>query len=168
MRFRVIDSQPGNRQAPSSYRSADLRDRLERLVIADLLGPASGPDEIVDERTVRGRYLVSMLAPRGSSGIPEEYGDADPGGADSEDGTADAPAPKAAAVMLPSSIGLTFAVAADATALSVTARWGRYSRVEIHEERYQRKDGGYRPVWQRTQIDATSPPIPLKPGKIAP
>src|SRR5262245_37965147 len=151
-----------------SYRSADLRDRLERLVISDILGPAGGPDEIIDERTVRGRYLVGMLAPRGSSGIPEEYDDADPGGADSEDGITDAPAPKAAAVMLPSSIGLTFAVAADARALCVTARWGRYDRVEIREERYQRPDGGYRPVWQRTQVDMTSPPIALTPGKITP
>jgi len=46
--------------------------------------------------------------------------------------------------MLPSSIGLTFAVAADASALCVTARWGCYDRVEIRDERYQRKDGGYR------------------------
>src|SRR6266508_5004417 len=113
MRFRVTASQPGDRQAAPSYRSADLRDRLERLVIADLLGPAGGSDEIVAEPTVRGRYLVGMLAPRGSSGIPEEYDDADLGGTDSEDGTTDAPPPKAATAMLPSSIGLTFAIAAD-------------------------------------------------------
>jgi len=169
MRLCVIDSQPGDRPAAVSYSSADLRDRLERLVIADLLGPAGGPEEIVGEPTVRGRYLVGMLAPRGSSGIPEEYDDADPGGADGEDGIADAPAPKAATAMLPSSIGLTFAVVADATALCVTARWGRYDRVEIQEERYKRTDGsGYRLVWRRTQVEATSPPIPLKPGKITP
>src|SRR6266487_4398698 len=94
----------------TSYPSASLRDQLEHLVIADLLGPAGGPQEIVDERSVRGRYLVGMLAPRGSSGIPEAYDDADPSGADSEDGTTDAPPPKAAAAMLPSTIGLTFAV----------------------------------------------------------
>src|SRR5438128_12448948 len=91
MRFRVIDSQPCDSQSAPSYRSADLRDRLERLVIADLLGPAGGSDEIVAEPTVRGRYLVGMLAPRGSSGIPEEYDDADLGGTDSEDGITDAP-----------------------------------------------------------------------------
>ncbi|HEX9374577.1 MAG TPA: hypothetical protein VF897_26410, partial [Roseiflexaceae bacterium] len=154
-------------QPPEPYPSAILRDRLERLVISDILGPAGGPDEIIGEQSVRGRYLVGMLAPRGSSGIPEEYDDADPGGADGEDGTTDAPASKAAAAMLPSSIGLTFAVAADASALCVTARWGRYDRVEIREERYQRKDGGYRLVWQRTPVAATSPPLALKPGKIA-
>jgi len=40
----------------------------------------------VDEPTVRGRYLVDILAPRRSSGIPEEYDDADLGGTDSEGG----------------------------------------------------------------------------------
>jgi hypothetical protein len=72
LRFRVTDTQPGSSIAALSYSSADLRDQLEHLVIADLLGPVGGPEEIVDERSVRGRYLVGMLAPRGSSGIPEE------------------------------------------------------------------------------------------------
>jgi len=164
----VTDTQPGSGSAAPSYTSADLRDRLEHLVIADLLGPVGGLEELVDERSVRGRYLVGMLAPRGSSGIPEEYDDADPGGPDSEDGTTDAPPPKAAAAMLPSTIGLTFAVAAEASALCVTARWGHYDRVMVEEERFRRTDGGYRPVWQRTQVDVTSPPIPLLHGKIAP
>src|SRR5438067_3511909 len=41
-----------------------LRDLLEEMVVADLLGPAGGPTEDVDERTVRDRYLVGVLAPR--------------------------------------------------------------------------------------------------------
>jgi hypothetical protein len=154
--------------SPEPYSSSALRDQLERLVIGDMLGPAGGPEEVIAEPTVRGRYLVGMLAPRASSSIPEEYDDTDPNGGETEDGAADAPAPKATAAMLPSSIGLTFAVAADARALCVTARWGRYTRVTIEDERYKRADGGYRLVWQRTPIDATSPPIALKPGKIVP
>lgn len=150
------------------YASSELRQRLEQLVISDLLGPCDGPNEIVDERTVRGRYLVGMLAPRGQSGIPEEYDDADMTGTDSEDGQVDAPPPKASTAMLPSSIGLTFAATLDASALQVTARWGRYERTEVREDRYRREDSTYRRVWQREQIDATSPPIVLKPGKIAP
>jgi hypothetical protein len=146
----------------------DLRDQLEDLTIRQLLGPWDGPEEIVDERSVRGRYLVGMLAPRGSSGIPEETDDGELGGTDTEDGTTEAPAPKAAAAMLPSSIGLTFAVTAEATALRVTASWGRYQRDEIHEERYQRKDGGYRKVWRRIPVTATLPAIPLAHGKIEP
>jgi len=37
---------------------SQLRTQLQTAVIADLLGPANGPHEIVDERTVRDRYLV--------------------------------------------------------------------------------------------------------------
>jgi hypothetical protein len=162
----VTHALPDTTPSATSMSSAALRERLERLVIADLLGPAGGPEEIIDEPSVRGRYLAGMLAPRGSSGIPEEYDDADPSGSESEDGSADAPPPKAATAMLPSTIGLTFAVALEATALCITARWGRYSRVEVQEERFQRPTGGYRPVWQRAQVDVTSPPIPLKHGKI--
>ena len=40
-----------------------IRDQLERTVIADLQGPAGGPEEIVDERNVRGRYLLGKHAP---------------------------------------------------------------------------------------------------------
>jgi hypothetical protein len=35
------------------------------MVRRDFLGPASGPEEEVDERTVRGRYILGLLAPRG-------------------------------------------------------------------------------------------------------
>jgi hypothetical protein len=133
-----------------------------------MLGPWDGPEEIVDEATVRGRYLVGMLAPRASSGIPEEYDDGDLGGSDGEDGAADAPPPKATTAMLPSSIGLTFAVSLEATALTVTARWGCYERVEIREDRYRRADGTYRNLWKRTPIDVTLPPIPLRHGKVGP
>jgi hypothetical protein len=145
----------------------DPRGALEDLVIRQLLGPWDGPEEIVDEPTVRGRYLVGMLAPRGSSGIPEEYDEGEIAGSDGEDGNADAPAPKAATVMLPSSIGLTFAVVLEATALSVTVRWGRYVRTTVEEERYLR-DGNYRRVWQRSPVAVTLPELPLVHGRIGP
>ena len=41
-----------------------IREELEALVMADLLGPAGGPDEEVMEDRVRERYLVGMLAPK--------------------------------------------------------------------------------------------------------
>jgi hypothetical protein len=50
----------------------DLRAQLEAAVIADLLGPADGPEEIVDERTLRDRYLVGKLGPRGQTLQPDE------------------------------------------------------------------------------------------------
>src|SRR5438128_928721 len=41
-----------------------VRDELEKLVLADLHGPAGGPDEELDEASVSERYLVGMLAPK--------------------------------------------------------------------------------------------------------
>jgi len=41
-----------------------IREELEQMVVADLLGPVGGPDEEVVERTVQDRYLVGVLAPR--------------------------------------------------------------------------------------------------------
>src|SRR6266699_6712817 len=40
-----------------------LRDELERLVLQDLLGPAAGPEEELEDSSVRDRYLVGALAP---------------------------------------------------------------------------------------------------------
>ena len=44
-------------------------------VNADLLGPAGGEEEIVDEGTIRDRYLVGVLAPRGTQSDPVEDDD---------------------------------------------------------------------------------------------
>lgn len=151
---------------PAPYPGAHVRGRLEDLVVRQLLGPWDGPEEIVDEPSVRGRYLAGMLAPRGSTGLPEEYDDNDPGGSDGEDGITDAPAPKAATAMLPTSIGLTFAVSTEATALQITARWGRYERVEVQDDRFKKADGSYRRVWQRIPMEGALPPLPLKAGKL--
>ncbi len=45
-----------------------IREELERMVLNDLIGPVSGPDEEIAEPSVRDRYLVGMLAPRGQKG----------------------------------------------------------------------------------------------------
>lgn len=50
-----------------------IRDELEQMVLADLHGPVGGPEEEVDERSVRERYLVGMLAPRRQELSPEEF-----------------------------------------------------------------------------------------------
>ncbi|MGD9101403.1 MAG: DISARM system helicase DrmA, partial [Anaerolineae bacterium] len=144
---------------------SQTRDELERAVIADLLGPADGPKEIVDERNIRDRYLVGRLAPRGHSALPEQSDDATLGGPDGEDGLTEAPPPKAA-TLFPSSIGLTFAVSGDAPALQITARWGRYERVRIEDDAYRNKDGTLRSVWRRVPVEAVSAPISLRPGRL--
>src|SRR5271157_6485 len=38
-----------------------IREELEQMVLKDLLGPVGGPEEEIDEPSVRDRYLVSPL-----------------------------------------------------------------------------------------------------------
>jgi hypothetical protein len=67
--------------------------------------------------------------------------------------------PAASVSMLPSSIGLSFELHQEATALQITVRWGWYQRVTIEEEQYRRKKGdGYYRVWKRTPIEGLSEP----------
>ncbi len=150
-----------------------LREMLEALVVKDLLGPAGGDDEIVDERSVRSRYIVGLLAPKKSQGLfpdpldpPDEVGELAEGGQDdSEQGKAEAPTPQPDfAAMLPSSMGITFSVDAQATEIVVMARWGHYQRVR--SEQVLTASGDPKMVWQRTQIEGISDPIPLKSGDI--
>jgi hypothetical protein len=105
---------------------------LEGMVVGDLLGPASGPDEELTERNVRDRYLVGVLAlrsqPQPVPVKPEEEDDEETpllpdelseGGADTvDDGTTDKDVPIVQA-RLPSSFGLTFCV---------KRIWKRYQR----------------------------------------
>ncbi|MGF1674335.1 MAG: helicase, partial [Rivularia sp. (in: cyanobacteria)] len=46
---------------PSPY---EIRAKLEQAILADLLGPAGGENEEIDESSVRDRYLVGLLAPQ--------------------------------------------------------------------------------------------------------
>jgi hypothetical protein len=52
-----------------------LRAELEHLALNDLLGPAGGPTEIVEEQNVRGRYIVGLLAPKGQTALPDDDDD---------------------------------------------------------------------------------------------
>src|ERR1700756_4161393 len=98
-----------NSPSPTEIRSA-----LVEAVLLDLLGPAHGPDEELDERNVRDRYLVGMLAPKRQELSPEEFDELAQGGVGStEDGSTDFSAPPAK-TMFPSSFGMTFCVDKDA------------------------------------------------------
>jgi hypothetical protein len=57
-------------RVPTPY---ELGEEMQRLVLADLLGPARGDEVEVDERNVRDRYLVGMLAPHRQHVLPEEH-----------------------------------------------------------------------------------------------
>ncbi|MBN1991887.1 MAG: DISARM system helicase DrmA, partial [Anaerolineae bacterium] len=144
----------------------ELRAKLEEMVRADLLGPAGGPEEIVDERNVRDRYIVGRLAPRGQRIVPDEQDDlAVDGDADSQDGKTESGLAQAVTIY-PSSLGLTFTVDGNAEAIEVTARWGQYKRVQA--ETISAYQGHSRVVWQRSPVEAVSPPIPLQPGELGP
>ena len=136
--------------------SLELRAELQALVERDLLGPAGGEDEIIDEPTVRTRYLLGLLAPRGHAPLDandlDESGDiAEDGNAGGQDGNADSRIPYVGgAAMLPSSIGMTFTVTAETPSIEITARWGHYQRE--NSETLKTAAGEPKRVWRRSQI----------------
>ena len=132
----------------------DIRAELLQAVRLDLLGPAGGPDEEVDERRVRDRYLVGMLAPRRQELAPEEFDELAEGGAStSEEGTPEYTAPPAK-TMFPSSFGMTFCVALEASAFQMTARWGQYHRQK--SDLLTTPTGDAKTVWKRMPRQGTS------------
>jgi hypothetical protein len=140
-----------------------IRQELIEAVLLDLLGPAHGPEEELDERNVRDRYLVGMLAPKRQELSPEEFDELAQGGVGSgEDGTADYSAPPAR-TMFPSSFGMTFCVDLTAEALQITACWGQYARVR--SETLTRENGELKLVWKRTPKGGVSRPMPLQAGR---
>ncbi len=138
-----------------------IRQELTDAVLHDLLGPAAGPEEEIDEARVRDRYLVGILAPIKQDNAEEpDEGELEQGGADTvEDGRAEGGAP-ATRTLFPSSFGLSFCVALDAQALRVTARWGQYLKEQIVTGENS-KSG-----WKRHPRGGVSQPIPLKAGAL--
>lgn len=158
--------------------SLQLRAELEAMVLRDLLGPAGDEEEFLEERNVRGRYILGLLAPKGQSALPDDTAPSDEeeedplpspdeqvelatAGTDTEDGKAEPVALKT--TMLPSAIGMTFTVTGQAKEIQVTARWGRYERTTVEFPDDATKS---RRVWKRKPINGVSAPIPLKVGRI--
>src|SRR5580765_4302694 len=98
-----------------------IRDELTEMVVNDLLGPAGGPAEELDQREdrVTGRYLVGMLAPKST---PVEASGQDALGTDQADdpevGSSDA-STTSNDTFFPNSIGMSFLVDRDAKAILV-------------------------------------------------
>ncbi len=151
---------------PSAY---ELRAELEKAVLGDLLGPAGGEYEIVDELKVSERYLVGLLAPlhrrqEMETEINEDLATAGEVGEDSlEDGDTDTSI-VAAKTMMPSSFGMTFCVSSEAKTIKIKASWGQYDRI-ISEDHITKK-GNPKKVWKRRPITGVSPIIKLKNGII--
>ena len=146
---------------------SQLRDDIARLMLGDLRGPLSGdPREELTERPSM-RYILGALAPQQESLEPEK--DEDLAGSDEDDEGEQGPAESKEAarpVLLPSSMGLSFAVERACKALAISVRWGRYER--MHSESLLTDKGNPRLVWKRASFEATSPPVPLAQGAITP
>ena len=146
--------------------AAAMREELEEMVLRDLLGPAGGPDEELEDDRVHDRYLVGMLAPNKLQTMPEEQdelGIAEEGGP--EEGKVD-PGASQQASLNPSSLGMSFRVDQEASSLLVTVRWGHYQKVD--SQVITTSKGAPKRVWKRTQRGGQPHVIPLKEGPIAP
>ncbi len=62
-KVRHMDEDKQAVESRESLSPAQIRQKLQDAVMADLLGPANGPDEIVDEPSVRDRYLIGPAGP---------------------------------------------------------------------------------------------------------
>lgn len=145
--------------------SLHLRARLQQMVEKDLLGPAAGLEEELINSPID-RYLLGKLAPKNELTPVDEQEELAVDGIDElEEGPIEAK-PTAIASMFPSSIGMTFSLKKEAGSFQLCVRWGHYERVQ--SDFLTKEDGSPRRVWKRQQIDATSEPFPLVPGKIGP
>jgi len=147
---------------------SDIRDALTDMVVRDLLGPAGGPDEELNqyEDHAYQRYLVGMLAPKDKevdSGELDELATSD--GDEGEEGTPDSGVP-AGSTYFPSSMGMSFVVAADTTEIVVEADWGQYLRIKSATQ--HKKDGSLANVWKRTPVIAPPLNLTLQDGGVAP
>src|SRR5260370_16606759 len=137
-----------------------IRDELERMVLADLLGPVGGEAEEIDDPSVRERYLVGMLAPKRQELSPEEFDELPQAGSGTaDDGATEYTAPTAK-TMFPSSFGMTFCMDLAAKELQITARWGYYSRQR--SETLTTPAGEKRLGWKRTHRQAVPKPTLLQ------
>ena len=125
----------------------ELRDDLMEMAVRDLLGPAGGPEEEPDQREdhIYQRYLVGMLAPKDSEVSGDELDElATAEGNEGEEGVPDSGTPSAS-TYFPSSMGLSFVVAAEAKEILIEADWGQYLRGK--SETQQQRDGSPANVW---------------------
>lgn len=146
--------------------AAYVRELLKLATRDDLLGPASGPEELVVDMSVRDRYLVGKLGPRKpgdmTTGVdiePAAAADEVDDSAQENDASLHEPGaefnrasgrvePEDDALeeidttnnqsLVPSSMGLTFCVGANVDAIDITARWGSYARVPKEDHEYTR------------------------------
>jgi len=127
---------------------AYVRDLLHEALAMDLLGPAGGPYEVVEDTDVRDRYLVGKLAPRSDREVlPEKYAEIpEEAVTDPEDQPDDKDVGGRGVSLFPSSIGMTFEVEPGVDTLIVEAHWGSYQKIPVTEED---REAGIHQRWKR-------------------
>lgn len=138
--------------------SAEVRDRLADALTLDLVGPENNgvhahealPGREFPSKWYLTGFLVPANAPAADRRDDDEHDELDAGAESSvaEESSDDRRAAHRA--FFPSSIGLSFLVAPDASTLDLTARWGDYRKCEE-----PRPDGEPREVWKRTPREET-------------
>ena len=146
-----------------------IRDELTAMVVKDLLGPAEGQEEELDQREdhAYGRYLVGLLAPM-SAVVEGEVMDrlGTDGADDQEVGTTDA-STSAKDSFFPSTIGMSFMVEGTEEAIVIESNWGRYRRVKS-ERQVKKLNGEPAMVWKREPHVGEPLVLPLKTGLFGP
>jgi hypothetical protein len=149
----------------------ELREEFYTMLWKDWLGPAGGEEETIYDKTVRDRYLVGMLAPKfklpanesaadaeedeekeGFNTPPDEEGELPIAGVDDEQGSPPSLIPEVGdtVAFIPSSLGITVALGADAEGVVVEVNYGRYERhTDENEKQY----------WKRVPVHFVSDPI---------
>jgi Helicase conserved C-terminal domain len=143
-----------------------IRDELTQMVVRDLLGPAAGDDEELDQREdhVYQRYLIGMLAPKASEVPAEQLDDlATEEDEETEDGATESGVP-AGNTYFPSSMGLSFVADLNAKELVVECEWGRYLRIKSPTQ--VTKVGNPASLWKREPVKPQPIPLPLKEGSL--
>jgi ADP-ribose pyrophosphatase YjhB (NUDIX family) len=147
----------------------DIRDGLTIMVVNDLLGPAGGPEEELDQREdhAYGRYLVGLLAPKAVKVSSDEMDELGTGQKDDpEVGKSDVATPPAD-TFFPNSIGLSFVIDGEAKAIRVRTNWGRYRRIKS-DKQVNKKTGAEATVWKREPMNGDDLMLPLKDGFFGP
>ena len=114
-------------QTPDYYeaRGDTVRARLLDALKVDLVGPEAS-EEVLSQSPAT-RYLVGMLAPRGTAlSASEDEGLTSTSDGDDEHETG----PRAAQELAPSSVGLSFIVDLTCDVIHVRSGWGMYERIE--------------------------------------
>jgi len=138
-----------------------IRDELQRLVLADLLGPLGGEHEEFQREDPLDRYPLGRLAPRGAVVEPDLQDDLAPADVgEPSEGEQEPSAPNTPSLAL-SSIGFTTTVDGRVGDLRVTAKWGRYERATVETE-----GSGPDRVWRRVPMGGTVT-VPLVAGELA-